>query len=110
MIVAAVVYGVAIWKVGSLELDLRAYLSAAGSSALMGIIVFAALSTIHSFLLRLAALPILVVLGAVVYLLCLRLLQLLTTSDLRFAQGIVPPRFHRILLETGKLLVVKQKR
>jgi O-antigen/teichoic acid export membrane protein len=110
MIVAAVVYAVAIWKVGSLELDLRAYLSATGSSALMGIIVFAALSTIHSFPLRLAALPILVVIGAVVYLLCLRLLRLLTPSDLKFAQGIVPPRFHRILLKTGKLLVVKQKR
>ncbi len=109
MFVAAVVYALAIWKAGFLELDLRAYLSAAGSSGLMGIIIFAAVFSIHSFLLRLAALPILIVVGVVVYALCLRLLRLLIASDLEFIQGIVPARFHPLLLKIGKRLIVKNK-
>ncbi len=75
----------------------------------MGIIVFAAVSEIHSFLLRLAALPFLVVIGVVVYAICLRGLKLLTASDLKFIQGIAPERFHPLLLRIGKRLIVKSR-
>lgn len=110
MAVAALVYAVAMRKSGYLELDARAFLSAAGSSALMGIVVFAALSTAHSFLLKLALLPVLIIVGAIIYLSSLRLLHLLTASDLEFALGIVPHRFHPILLKIGRLLGVKGAR
>ena len=109
MAVAAFVYAVPMWKSRFLELDLKAYLSATGSSALMGIVIFAALSTVHTFLLRLAFLPVLIVAGAVIYIGCLRLLHLLTPGDLRFARGIVPARFHPILQKIGKVLIVKTK-
>jgi O-antigen/teichoic acid export membrane protein len=110
MAVAALVYAAAMRKSGFLELDLRAFLSAVGSSALMGIIVFAAMSTAHSFFLKLALLPVLIFAGAIIYLGSLRLLRLLTASDIEFARGIVPPRFHPILLKIASLLGVKANR
>jgi O-antigen/teichoic acid export membrane protein len=109
MAVAAFVYAVAMWRNGFLELDVRAYLSAVGGSALMGIVVFGALATVHSFLLKLALLPVLVVVGAVIYFGSLRLLRLLTASDLEFARGILPSRFHPIVLKIGRLLRVEAK-
>ena len=75
----------------------------------MGIVVFGALATVHSFLLKLALLPVLVVVGAVIYFGSLRLLRLLTASDLEFARGILPSRFHPIVLKIGRLLRVEAK-
>jgi O-antigen/teichoic acid export membrane protein len=107
MAVAAFVYAVAMWRNGFLELDVRAYLSALGGSALMGIAVFGALATVHSFLLKLALLPVLIVVGAIIYFGSLRLLRLLTVSDLEFALGILPSRFHPIVLKIWRLLGVE---
>jgi hypothetical protein len=110
MAVAALVYAIAMWKSGFLELDLRAFLSAGGSSALMGVVVFVILSMASSFVLKLALLPMLIVVGAFIYLGSLRLLHLLTASDLEFAREIVPSRFQPIVPRIGKLLGVKAQR
>jgi len=110
MAVAAFVYAVGMWRNGFLEVDVRAYLSAAGGSALMAIVVFGALGAVHSFLLKLALLPALIVVGAIIYLGSLRLLRLLTATDLEFAFGILPSRFHPIVLKIGRLLVIKAQR
>jgi len=107
MAIAAVVYAVALRRVGFLELDTRAFLSATGSSALMGVVVFGALATAHSFLLKLAYLPVLVILGAAIYLGCLRLLRLLTAGDLEFVRGIAPARFHPLIDRIGRYLIVE---
>ena len=110
MAVAAFVYGVAMRRNGFLELDVRAYLTALGGSALMGIVVFAALTVVHSFLLKVVLLPALIVVAAIMYIGSLRLLRLLTATDLEFALGILPSRFHPIVLKIGRLLVIKAQR
>ena len=98
--IAAIVYAIAVKRSGFFELDLKALLSATSGSAVMGVVVFSALSSLHSFLARLAILPVLVIVGAVIYLGCLRLLRLLTTDDLEFVRGLLPSRLHSLL---GKL-------
>jgi O-antigen/teichoic acid export membrane protein len=110
MAIAAVVYAVALRRSGFLELDTRAFLSATGASGLMGIVVFGALATAHSFLLKLAYLPALIVLGAAIYLGCLRLLRLLTASDLEFVRGIMPARFHPLLVRIAGFFIVKSEK
>lgn len=107
MALAAIVYAYATRRCGFLELDARAFLSAAGSSILMGVIVFFALSLFHSFLAKLAALPILVIVGALIYFGSLRALHLLTIEDLEFVGGIMPPRFQRLLPKIARLAGVR---
>jgi O-antigen/teichoic acid export membrane protein len=107
MAIAAVVYAVALRRSGFLELDTRAFLSATGSSALMAAVVFIALATAHSFLLKVAYLPALIILGAAIYLGCLRVLRLLTATDLEFARGITPTRFHPLINRIGRYLIVE---
>jgi O-antigen/teichoic acid export membrane protein len=107
MAIAALVYAVALGRSRFLELDTRAFLSATGSSALMAVVVFGALATAHSFFLQLAYLPALIVLGAAIYLGCLRLLRLLTATDLEFARGITPTRFHPLINRIGRYLIVE---
>jgi O-antigen/teichoic acid export membrane protein len=107
MAIAAVVYAVALRRSGFLELDTRAFLSATGSSALMGVVVFGALASAHSFLLKLTYLPALIILGAAIYLGCLRLLRLLTATDLEFVRGMAPTRFHPLINRIGRYLVVE---
>jgi O-antigen/teichoic acid export membrane protein len=108
--ISALVYALAMWKNGFFELDLKAFLSATGSSALMGIVVFEALYSAQTFILKLAFLPVMIVVGGIIYLGSLRLLHLLTASDLEFAGDIVPSRFYPLLLKIGKLLGIKAKR
>jgi O-antigen/teichoic acid export membrane protein len=107
MAIAAIVYAIALKRSGFLELDTRAFLSATGSSALMAVVVFSALATAHSFLLKLTYLPALIILGAAIYLSCLRLLRLLTPTDLEFARGITPARFHPLMNRIGRYLIVE---
>jgi len=107
MAVTALTYAFALRKRGFLHLDLKAFLSAVGSSALMGVVVFVTLGFVGSFLMKLALLPILVLIGAAIYVASLRALRLLTEEDLEFVRGIVPTRFHLILLRVGKLLGLK---
>jgi hypothetical protein len=85
-------------------LDLKAFLVAAGASVLMGIVVFAGLGFATSFLTKLALLPILIPIGAAIYLASLRGLRLLNDEDLEFALGIVPARFHPFLIRIGRLI------
>ena len=74
---------------------------------MMGVVVFVTLGFVGSFLMKLALLPILVLIGAAIYVASLRALRLLTEEDLEFVRGIVPTRFHFILLRVGKLLGLK---
>ncbi len=106
MALAALVYAFAARRSGFLELDAKAFLSATGSSVIMGAIVFFALSQFHSFLTKLAMLPILVVIGALVYFGSLRVLHLLTQDDLEFIRGIMPSRFQKLIPTVARLLGV----
>jgi O-antigen/teichoic acid export membrane protein len=103
MILAALVYAYAAMRSGFLELDVRAFLSAVSSSALMGAVVFAILSLFHTFLMKLAMLPLIVVIGALLYLGGLRVLKLLSAQDFEFIREIVPTRFHRIVSLIARL-------
>ena len=103
MALVALVYGIALWRSGFFEFDLRAFLCAAAGSTVMGVVVFFALSFAHSFLTKLAMLPFVVVLGALVYVGSLRFLRLLTVDDLRFVRDLLPTRFHGFLPLAAKL-------
>jgi O-antigen/teichoic acid export membrane protein len=110
MAVAALAYAAALMRRGFLELDMKAYLSTLAASVLMGVVVFESVSNIHSFPLRLALLPLLIIIGGVIYLGTLRLLRLLTPADLKFVTGILPARLRPTILKIGRLLVVKPPR
>jgi len=97
MTVAALLYAYAAMKSGFFELDVRAFISAALSSAPMGAVVFLILSFFHSFLAQLAMLPVVLVVGALLYLGVLRALKLLTTQDFEFIQLMAPARSHRLI-------------
>jgi O-antigen/teichoic acid export membrane protein len=104
MAVTALIYAFAVSRRGYLHLDVRAFLVATCSSIVMAFTVFLLLSSIGSFLMRVALLPVIVALGAVIYIGGLRALHLLTKDDLEFAQGIVPEKLQPVLLRTARLL------
>jgi O-antigen/teichoic acid export membrane protein len=103
MVSAAIVYAFATSRSGFLELDWKAYLSAVGGSTIMAIIVYYALTFAPSFLMKLALLPAVVVLGALVYLGSLRVLHLFTAQDMEFVRNIMPSRFHGLVTVMAKL-------
>jgi O-antigen/teichoic acid export membrane protein len=107
MALAALVYAYAALRCGFFKLDLRAFLSAAGSSFLMGAVVFFALSFFHTFLFKLAMLPVVVVVGGLIYLGALRALRLLRKDDLDFIRDIVPERAHFLVAIVAKIADVK---
>ncbi len=75
----------------------------------MGVVVFFALSFAHSFALKLATLPIVVVVGALIYLGSLRALRLLTLEDLEFVRDLTPTKLHGLLPLTAKLVGLRWK-
>lgn len=110
MALVALVYGFALWRSGFFEFDLRAFLCAAAGSAVMGVVVFFALSFAHSFLAKLVMLPFVVIFGAFVYVGSLRVLRLLTVDDLKFVRDLLPTRFHGFLPLAAKLAGLSRKR
>lgn len=103
MALVALVYGFALGRRGFFELDLRAFLSATGGSAIMGLVVFSALSFSHSFFVKLAMLPVMVLVGALIYLVSLRALHLLTIDDLEFVGEMMPSRLRALLPKAARL-------
>lgn len=75
MALVTLIYGFALWRNSFFEFDLRAFLCSTVGSAVMGIVVFFALSLAHSFLTKLVMLPFVVVFGAVFYVGSLRFLR-----------------------------------
>lgn len=92
MVLAAIIYAYATLRSGFFGLDIKAFAGAACSSFLMGAIVFFALSFFHSFLYELAMLPVLIVVGGLVYLGALRVLRILSVDDLEFIRELLPER------------------
>lgn len=109
MALVALIYGFALGRRGFFELDLGAFLSATGGSAVMGLIVFFALSFSNSFLGKLAMIPVMVVVGAFIYLGSLRALNLLTVDDLEFVHDMLPRRFHSIVPRVARLAGLRWK-
>ena len=109
MALVALVYGIALWRRGFFEFDLRAFLCAAAGSAVMGVVVFFALSFAHSFLAKLVMLPFVVIFGALVYLASLRFLRLLIIDDLKLLRDLLPMRLHGFLPLAARLAGVSWK-
>lgn len=109
MSLVALVYGFALFRRGFFEFDIKAFLSATGGSAVMGLVVFVALSFLHSFLVKLALLPVVIIVGALIYLGSLRLVHLLTVEDLEFVLDLTPSRLHMFLLIVAKLAGLHRK-
>jgi len=103
MTVAAALYAYAARRSGFFGFDVRAFVGAAVSSAPMGAVVFFILSFFHSFLVQLVMLPVVIVIGALLYLGALRLLKLLTVEDLEFIQQLAPSRSHRVISLVARL-------
>ena len=109
MALVAVIYGFALLRSGLFEFDVGAFLGATTGSALMGVVVFYALSFAHSLLLQLAMLPIVVVVGTLIYSGFLRTFRLPTISDLEFIRDLTPTRLHVLLPTLAKLIGVRWK-
>ncbi len=106
MILAALIYAIAVQRSGFLEIDLKAFLGAAGASTLMGVVVFVVLAFFRTFLMKLLMLPVMVVVGAAIYIGSLRAFHILTMDDVEFVRSIAPRRFERLLTLVAKFVVV----
>jgi len=95
--VAALMYGWSVRRRGFFELDLKAFVVSIGASGVMGLLVFAGLSQVASFLMKLALLPAFVVAGAGIYVGILRGLHFLTKEDLEFVGQVLPAKLHPFL-------------
>lgn len=109
MIIATFLYALAALRSRIFEIDLRAYMISVASSAIMSIVVFGALSYVHSFYTKVAGLPILIVIGAIIYLGLLRVFRLLSNDDIDFVRNVVPHSFHRFLPKIAKLAGLKHE-
>ena len=95
--VAAILYAYAARRSGFFELDVRAFASAALSSVPTGVVVFLILSFFHSLAVQLAILPVVIIIGGLLYLGALRALTLLTVQDFEFIRQMAPARSHRLI-------------
>ena len=107
LIVTAVIYGLAITRAGFSELDLKAYFAAIESSTLMGIVMFAVVSSVHGFLLKIVILPGLCTVGLLIYLGSLRILRLLNASDIDFMCNLLPHRLQILAYVMARMCGVK---
>ncbi len=107
MALVALVYGLALARRGFFGIDLRAFFSATAGSAIMGITVFLALSLSNSFTVKLAMLPVMVVVGGLIYLGSLRAAHILTADDLEFIRDLTPRRLQSLLPTAAKLAGIR---
>lgn len=107
---AALIYGLSARRRGFFELDLRAFVVSIGASGVMGLLVFAGLYQVGSFLMKLALLPAFVVAGALIYVGVLRGLHFLTKEDLEFVGQVLPDRFRRFLPHLAWILGIEYGR
>jgi O-antigen/teichoic acid export membrane protein len=103
MIIATCIYALATLRSGVFEIDLKAYLISAISSAFMSMLVFGGFSLVHSFYIKVAVLPAFIVGGGLIYLGLLRAFRLLSNDDIDFIREIVPQVFHKFLPKIAKL-------
>jgi O-antigen/teichoic acid export membrane protein len=107
MAVSSILYALATFKTGIFEIDLKAFLvSIVGSTAMM-LVVFGILSVVHNLLLKIAMLPVLIVIGLLVYVFSLRLFRFFTVADVDFVRGLMPRRLHVILPGIARLAGVE---
>ncbi len=109
MVLAALVYGYAASRSGFFEIDVKAFACAAVSSMVMGAVVFFGLSLFHTFLTKLVMVPAFVVVGALVYLGCLRALRLLQEDDLEFIRDIAPEKLHPLVAIVARIAGVSSR-
>jgi O-antigen/teichoic acid export membrane protein len=107
MAVAAVVYAYATLRSGFFGLDVKAFAGAACGSFLMGAIVYFVLSFFHTFLYELAMLPVIIVVGSLVYVGALRAMRILTANDLAFVSELLPKRAHFLIGIVAKVAAAK---
>ena len=108
MIIASIIYAVATFRAGVFEFDLRAYLVSTACSTIMAVLVFAAISLLHTFYTKLAALPLLIAFGALAYLGLVRACRLVSKEDIEFIRAITPRAFHRVIPTIARLVGVRQ--
>jgi len=97
MLITFGMYVLASSRSGLLELDAKAFAYATLASAIMGVAVFSCLSLTESFIMKLILLPFAAVLGALIYIVCLRIFRLFVPSDFDFIRSLTPTRFQWIL-------------
>jgi O-antigen/teichoic acid export membrane protein len=103
MAVTAVVYALASFKAEVFEIDFRAFIISVVSSTIMMIVVFSILSLLHSLILKYAMLPVILIIGILVYVGSLRAFRGLTISDVDFIHGLLPNRLHSIIPTLARL-------
>ena len=103
MALAALLYAYSARRHGFLGFDARAFFSAAVGSIPMGAVIFVVLSLSQSFLMQLAMLPLVIVIGAFLYLLALRAVKSLNAQDFQFFQEMGPARLHKIVVLLARI-------
>jgi len=107
MAVVALVYSYAVRRSGLFQLDIRAFISATVSSISMSAVVFLILSFFSSLMAQLLMLPVVVLVGAALYIAELRALKVLTAQDFEFIQLIAPARFHGLIALVARVAGVR---
>jgi O-antigen/teichoic acid export membrane protein len=107
LIVVTIVYALAAIKFGISEIDFRAYFASIGGSSIMALVVFEFISSIHSFFFKVAMLPIIVLVGVLVYTVTLRVFRLFTANDIDFLHDLLPTRLHILLPMIARIIGLK---
>lgn len=105
----ALVYAFALSRRGFFGIDVEAFFGAAGGSAIMGVVVFFALSLSDSFMFKLVMLPVMAAVGVVIYLVSLRAVHLLTEHDIEFIRDLTPRALQGLLPAAARLAGVRWK-
>lgn len=103
LVVVALIYVLAAYKNGVFYIDSHAYAIVMVCSSVMAAIVFGALLLIPGFVMKLVMLPVVVLLGLLLYVGLLRISRLLTVKDLSFLHDLLPRRLWFILPLTAKV-------
>ena len=103
MAVSAIVFALATFKIKIFEIDFRAFIISVISSTIMMIVIFSILSVLRELILKLVMLPVLLIVGVLVYVVSLRAFHGLMVSDMDFLRGLLPCRLHSILPMLARL-------
>ena len=102
-IVVALILIYSVKRSGLIVLDRRAFVGSTVSSIVMATILYFSTNAIGGYLKAIAALPILILGGIVIYLLMLRILRVFNRDDVEFLKKLLPRRLERLAVIAAKL-------
>lgn len=100
-IAAAITF--ATYRQGNFVVDKKALLASIAASTVMALVLYFVVTTVSGYRRQIAALPILIPVGIIIYLTTLRLLRVFTRDDIDFLERLLPKKLKRLARWAGIL-------